>query len=308
MSDETIETITDYSWLPPEIRAFIARTEAAYPPDAVNFSIEQQRAFYDKLCADFDQPHPEGLTAEDVTIAGVPCRRYMPTAPLGGVTGIYFHGGGFVVGGLESHDAIVAELAERAQVTIIAVDYRLVPEHRHPAAYLDCLAVVDAVPGPKVLAGDSAGGTLAASVAATRPGLAGQVLIYPGLGGGDDMPSFIRHAKAPMLSAEEVLYYETVRYTDGVPLGDVTARPLDAEAYDDLPPTAIFTAEADPLASGGVEYAARLAEAGIEVSLTEEPGLVHGYLRARHIAPGARDSFERIAAALKAFAEAAVQA
>ncbi|MCA2010336.1 alpha/beta hydrolase [Cereibacter sphaeroides] len=305
MSDETIETITDYGWLPSEIRDFIARTEAAYPPDAVNFSVAEQREFYNKLCADFDGPHPDGLTAEDETIAGVPCRRYTPTAPKGGVTGIYFHGGGFVVGGLESHDAIVAELAEQAQLTMIAVDYRLVPEHRHPAAYDDCLAVVDAVPGPKVLAGDSAGGTLAASVSAHRPGLAGQVLIYPGLGG-HDMPSFTRHAKAPMLSAEEVLYYETVRYTDGVPVGDVTARPLDAEDYDALPPTAIFTAEADPLASGGVEYAARLAEAGIEVSLTEEPGLVHGYLRARHMSPGAKDSFDRIAQALADFAAAAI--
>ena len=121
------------------------------PPTRVNFSITQQRAFYDKLCADFDQPHPPGLTTEDLTIADIPCRRYTPTRPKGGVTGIYFHGGGFVVGGLESHDAIVAELAERAGLTMIAVDYRLVPEHRHPGAYLDCLAVVDAVPGPKVL-------------------------------------------------------------------------------------------------------------------------------------------------------------
>jgi len=79
----------------------------------------------------------------------------------------------------------------------------------------------------------------------------------------------------------------------------VTARPLDAESYGDLPPTAIFTAEADPIASGGVEYAARLAEEGVPVSLTEEPGMVHGYLRARHMAKGARASFDRIAEALR---------
>ncbi|MBN8291544.1 alpha/beta hydrolase [Rhodobacter sp. NTK016B] len=308
MTDDTpLETLTDYAWLPPEIRDFIARTEAAYPPDAVNFSISEQRAFYDKLCADFDQPHPPGLTTEDLTIADIPCRRYTPTWPKGGVTGIYFHGGGFVVGGLESHDAIVAELAERAGLTMIAVDYRLVPEHRHPAAYLDCLAVVDAVPGPKVLAGDSAGGTLAASISAARPGLAGQVLIYPGLGG-EGLPSFTRHAKAPMLSADECRYYETVRYDGPVPVGDVTARPLDAEEYGDLPSTAIFTAEADPLASGGVEYAARLAEAGVDVSLIEEPGMVHGYLRARHMSPGAAQSFVRIAGALDHFAAQAIGA
>ncbi|MCA0203310.1 MAG: alpha/beta hydrolase [Proteobacteria bacterium] len=294
------DTITDYSWLPADIRAFIDRTLAAYPADAVNFSIAQQRAFYDQLCRDFDQPHPPGLKATDETIAGVPCRCYVPTRPLTGITGIYFHGGGFVVGGLESHDAIVAELAEQAGLTMIAVDYRLVPEHPHPAAYDDCAAVVDAVPGPKVVVGDSAGGTLAASISATRGDIVGQVLIYPGLGGGPDMPSFTRHAKAPMLTAEECLYYEKIRYGGAEPpQGDVTARPLDAESYGDLPPTAIFTAEADPIASGGVEYAARLAEEGVPVSLTEEPGMVHGYLRARHMAKGARESFDRIAEALR---------
>lgn len=299
------ETLTDYGWLPPEIQAFVARTLAAYPADAVDFTIAEQRAFYDRLCREFDGPHPPGLIARDETIAGVPCRRYMPTAPMPGVTGLYFHGGGFVVGGLESHDAIVAELAEAARVTLIAVDYRLVPEHPHPAAYDDCRAVALAVPGPLVLAGDSAGGTLAASIAATLPGIRGQALIYPGLGGGEDLPSVTRHANAPMLSAAEVRYYDTVRYGGAPPpRGDVTARPLDAEDYDALPPTAIFIAEADPLASSGVEYAARLAEAGVAVELVEEPGLVHGYLRARHMAPGARESFARIAQALRRLASA----
>ncbi|MCW1934020.1 alpha/beta hydrolase fold domain-containing protein [Pararhodobacter zhoushanensis] len=303
-----MKPLTDYSWLPADIRAFIDKTLAAYPADAVEASIAQQRDYYNAMCAEFDQPHPAGLTAEDVSIAGVSCRRYTPSVARPGVTGIYFHGGGFVVGGLESHDAIVAELAEQAQLVMIAVDYRLVPEHIHPAAYDDCLAVVDAVKGPKVLAGDSAGGTLAASVSAARPGdVAGQVLIYPGLGGDKTMPSFTRHAHAPMLTAAECEFYETVRYGGPVPVGDVTARPMDAEEYGDLPPTAIFTAEADPLASSGVEYAARLAEAGVAVSLVEEPGMVHGYLRARHMAKGARDSFTRIAKALRALAGQAVE-
>ncbi len=297
----------DYGWLPDDIKAFVARTLAAYPADAVDFTVDQQRAFYDRLCAEFDQPHPPGLRTENLVLAGVACRRYTPTAPRPGVTGIYFHGGGFVVGGLDSHDAIVAELAEAAQLVMIAVDYRLAPEHRHPAAYEDCLAVVDALPGPRVLVGDSAGGTLAAAVSAARAEIGGQVLIYPGLGGdAAAMPSFTRHAQAPMLSAADCLYYEKIRYDGAVPVGDVTARPLDARDYGELPPTAIFTAEADPLASSGVEYAARLAEAGVAVSLVEEPGMVHGYLRARHMAAGARASFDRIARALSALAAQAV--
>ncbi|GAB4261934.1 MAG: alpha/beta hydrolase [Pararhodobacter sp.] len=300
----------DYSWLPADIQAFIARTEAAYPADAVTFSIQQQRAFYDRLCADFDPPHPPGVTTEDLTLAGVPCRRYTPTAPRSGVTAIYFHGGGFVVGGLHSHDAICAELAEGAQVVLIAVDYRLAPEHTHPAAYDDCAAVVDSVPGAKVLIGDSAGGTLAAAVSATRgetAQIAGQVLIYAALGGDPSLPSYTRHAFAPMLTRADVEFYGTVRYAGGVaPVGDVTATPLAADSYEGLPPTAIFSAEADPIASDSVEYAARLAEAGVPVEMTEEPGLVHGYLRARHMSEGARASFRRITSALAALAAQAV--
>ncbi|MCB1346583.1 MAG: alpha/beta hydrolase [Rhodobacteraceae bacterium] len=297
---------SDYSWLPADLRAFIAMTDADYPPDAVTLSMARQRAVYDTSCARFDQPHPPGLRTEDRTIAGVPCRRYIPTAPRADVTGVYFHGGGFVVGGLHSHDSIVADLAEAAQVTLIAVDYRLAPEHRHPAHYDDCVAVVDALDGPLVLVGDSAGGSLAASICATRPGrIRGQVLIYPGLTSDADMPSMIRHAHAPMLTAADCLYYHEIRFDGPPPRGDVTAEALAATDYSDLPPTAIFTAEADPLASHGVEYAARLAEAGVPVSLTEEPGLVHGYLRARTLAEGARASFERIARALDTLAHPA---
>ena len=299
----------DYSWLPADILAFIARTEESYPADAVNFTIAQQRAFYDKLCADFSPPHPQGLRAEDLTIAGVPCRRYVPKVIKGAPVVIYFHGGGFILGGLDSHDSICAELSDGSGLVLISVDYRLVPEFRHPAAYDDCCAVVDAVAGPKILAGDSAGGNLAASVSATRPdsGIIGQVLVYPGLGGSLDLPSYDRHAHAPMLTRADVEFYSTWRFDGPRPEGDVTAAPLAAMSFEGLPPTAIFTAQADPLASDGVEYAARLAEAGVPVSLVEEPGQVHGYLRARHMAEGARASFARMVQALSDLAEGRLQ-
>lgn len=294
----------DYSWLPADIRAFIAKTDAAYPPDAVNFTVTEQRRFYDTLCAAFSPPHPEGMRSEDLTIAGVPCRRYTPTAPRDGVTAVYFHGGGFIVGGLHSHDSICAELAQGAQVTLIAVDYRLVPEHRHPAAYDDCAAVVAAIAGPKILIGDSAGANLAASISATAAGargdIAGQVLIYGGFGRDTGLPSYRRHAFAPGLTLADVEYYGEMRFDGGRPDKDVTAVPLDAEEFGDLPPTALFSAEADPLASDSVEYAARLAEAGVPVAFTEEPGMIHGYLRARLMSEGARSSFARITRALDA--------
>jgi len=297
------QTMHDYSWLAEDMRAFIRQTEAAYPPDAAGFTVAEQRQFYDRMCQAFDQPHPPGLRSEDHLLGGVPCRVYTPENAHPGVTAIYFHGGGFVVGGLHSHDAICAELSAGARVRLIAVDYRLSPEHRHPAAYDDACAVVRAVEGAKVLAGDSAGGNLAAAVAAHLPAIAAQVLIYPGLGGAPDLPSYTRHAGAPMLTAADVAYYADIRFDEGTTQGqdDPTAAPLRAPGFAHVPPTALFAAECDPLASDAVEYAARLTEAGVPVTLTVEPGLVHGYLRARHMAAGAQASFARITAALAAF-------
>lgn len=312
----------DYSWLPADILAFIAKTDAAYPPDAVNFTIQEQRKFYNKLCAAFDPPHPKGLRTQNELIAGVPCRRYIPTAPRAGVTALYFHGGGFVVGGLHSHDAICAELSEGAQVTLIAVDYRLVPEHKHPAAYDDCLAVARAIEGPKIVVGDSAGANLAACVAATyghsegqtgapdadqiTDEIVGQILIYGGFGRDITLPSFTRHAFAPGLTLADIEYYGDQRFAEGKPSHDVTAVPMDAEDFSVFPPTAIFSAECDPLASESVEFAARLAEAGVPVEFTEEPGLIHGYLRARTMSDGARRSFAAITKALDTLVTQAV--
>lgn len=308
MTKDSAETgAADYTWLAADMQEFIVQTLAAYPADAVEASIAQQRDYYDQMCERFDRPHPAAMVTQDETIAGVPCRRYQPAKREGTTTAIYFHGGGFIVGGLHSHDAICAELADQAGVELIAVDYRLVPEHKHPAAYQDARAVVAAVPGPKVVLGDSAGGNLAAALCATLDRdlheIMGQVLIYPGLGGDMTLPSYSRHAHAPLLTRAEVEYYTAMRFDGAVPSGDMSAAPLHADSYEGLPPTAIFTAECDPLASDGVEYAARIADAGGQVSLIQEPGMVHGYLRARHSVAGARASFERIATALSQLAK-----
>jgi len=301
------ETMRDYSWLAADVLAFIRITESHYPADAASFTVAEQRVLYDRMCRAFDRPYPPDVTAVDETISGVPCRVYTPEAAKPDVSVIYFHGGGFVVGGLNSHDAICAELCAGAGARLIAVDYRLSPEHRHPAAFDDAMAVVAGVEGAKVLAGDSAGGNLAAAVCAHQTGIAGQVLIYPGLGGGTDLPSYTRHAQAPMLTLADVEYYADIRFDDASPpdRDDPTVAPLRATDFSQLPPSAIFAAECDPLASDAVEYAARLAEAGVPVALTVEPGLVHGYLRARHMAAGAQASFVRITEALAAFVASA---
>ena len=298
------EPVSDYGFLPADIRAFIARTQSFDAPPGHAPDTAELRARYDAMCRAFNAPHPEGLRTRDEVIAGVPCRRYLPDRPVAPVPVVYFHGGGFVLGGLHSHDSACADLADLAGVELIAVDYRLAPEHRHPTAYDDACAVVDAVAGPKLLVGDSAGGTLAAAVAAHRPGagILGQVLIYPGLGGPVDSPGLHRHPEAPLLSAADILYYRAARAAAGA-APDPTAEPLAARDFRGLPPTAVFAAECDPLVSDAALYAARLAGAGVRVALTVEPGLVHGHLRARHEAVTARAAFGRIAAAVAALAK-----
>src|SRR5262245_49873657 len=161
------------------IRRFMIESDALYPPDAVSFTMAEQRAFYDKLCAHFRRPRPAGLDVHDLAVEGagnpVPIRLYRPAAhgPLPVL--LYLHGGGYVLGGLDSHDDICAEIADGAGVAVIAVAYRLAPEHRFPAAFEDCRAAREWIvaagptrgidPTRLVIGGDSAGGNLTAALA-----------------------------------------------------------------------------------------------------------------------------------------------
>jgi acetyl esterase len=304
MSDPDYETLIDAAtW------AFIRETESWYPPETATFSIDEQRAVYNRMCRAFHNGYPDGVSAKDGLVAGVPVRTYECAAPLGTI--VYFHGGGYVVGGLESHDDVCAEICANTACRVVSVDYRLCPEHPHPAGYDDSLAVTRAIlataDGPVMLAGDSAGGNLAAAVSASlrgaEPAIAGQVLIYPGLGGDMDTGSYLTHAHAPMLTRDDLLFYARTRFAGGErPGNDPSANPLQASGFSGLPRTLAISAECDPLADDPREYCARINAAGGQAVWVNEPGLVHGYLRARHRVPRAGASFARICAALSAMA------
>ncbi len=306
--DPAMPPAPDYATLlDPEVRAFIDRTNEFYPPDAATLGIAEQRAVYDRMCAAFDAPRPAGVTSADRPLGGVPCRVY--AAGSSDVTVIHAHGGGFVVGGLHSHDAICAEICAATGFRVVALGYRLAPEHHHPAAFEDCRAVTRAAAtefgGRLVLAGDSAGANLVAAVThALRGealGIAGQVLIYPGLGGDLDAGSYLTHAHAPMLTRADILFYAGIRYPGALrpDAPDPTSEPLCDTDFTGLPPTVCFSAECDPHCDDGPVYAARITAAGGEARAVVEPGLVHGYLRARHMSARARDSFARITAAIR---------
>ncbi|WP_118133106.1 alpha/beta hydrolase [Oceanicella sp. SM1341] len=302
--------MTDYSaLLDAEILAFIERTNSFYPVETATFTAAEQRRVYDRMCAAFHAGRPEGVSTEErVIVSGVteiPVRRY--TAPgRPGAHVLYCHGGGFVVGGLESHDDVCAEIAARTGFTVTAVDYRLAPEHRHPAAFDDALAAFRAVAGesdvPVVLCGDSAGGTLAASVAhATRADQrppAGVLLIYPALGGAMDRGSYLVHANAPMLTLSDLLAYRDIR--GGAEAGpDPTLSPLADTDFSGLPPVLALAAECDPLCDDCETYAGAILAAGGVARAHVEPGLVHGHLRARHMSTRAGESFSRALLGLK---------
>lgn len=305
--------MTDYTRLiDAETWAFIERTNTWYPPDTIDYTIAQQREIYDAMCREFFAGYPKGVTAKDSTVEShgypVPVRRYEKAGSDPAAQVVYFHGGGFILGGLDSHDDVCAEICGRTGFPVMSVDYRLSPEHVHPADFNDAMAGFAAALAssglPVLLAGDSAGGNLAAAVSHATRGQArtpaGQVLIYPGLGGDQTKGSYVTHACAPMLTKRDLDFYKHIR-TGGKEAGrDPTLAPLQDADFSGLPPTVIVSAECDPLSDDGGTYRDAILAAGGKAVWFNEKGLVHGYLRARHTVARARQSFTRIVDAIAA--------
>lgn len=291
-----------------EMKAYLARCDALYPPDAVDLDIAGQRRVYDAMCADFDVGRPEGVSVTDESHADVPCRRYECGETA--VTVVYYHGGGFVVGGLDSHDSICAEICAHTGFRVVAVDYPLAPEHTYPEDFNAAMVAYTAISaqwsGVTLVCGDSAGGNLAAAICGAARGRAdapkGQVLIYPGLGGDWSLPSYVEHANAPQLTTKDMEFYKMLRPGGSPPEADPCFAPLQDTDFSELPPTLVVSAACDPLASDGEAYVAEITAAGGQAEWINEPGLVHGYLRARIMSQKAAASFARICDGLRGMA------
>jgi len=302
----------------PGMAAFVDDVAKIYEGHSASDSIAQQRAQYDVYSAHFAQARPDGIVSEDRTVdvqeRQVPVRIYRSATVRGLRPGILFmHGGGWVLGSIGSHDCVAAQIADATGAVVISVEYRLAPEHPFPAAFEDCNGIMLALArdgaafgvdsGHIVVAGDSAGGNLAAALAiAARDeagiALAGQVLIYPVLSEAFDMPSHGTNAHAPMLKTAEMRIFWR-HYLGGAEIArDVYAAPLLAASVAGLPPAFIATAGFDPARDDGAAFAQRLAHAGVPVTYRCDDDLAHGYLRARGMSPSAAAAFAAICGAL----------
>lgn len=221
---------------------------------------------------------PKLACVVDERVAGVAVRRYLPTAPLPG-TIVYFHGGGWVLGSVESHDILTASLAAATSREVVSVEYRLAPEHPYPAALDDCLAVTRALveKGVVAVAGDSAGGNLAAAVANQVP-VAAQLLLYPVTDCAEELPSHEHFATGHLLTREAIRYFRQSYVPNPARRKEGGASPLRAYSLSESPPAYVLVAQCDVLRDEGVAYAERLKAAGVEVVLDEVPAIAHGFM------------------------------
>lgn len=301
----------DYrAYLDAEVLGFIDRMNGFYPPESLDLPMEENRRIYDHMSEVFREASPENVTSRTLSLEGLdgalPVRLYQREDSDDRAVILYFHGGGFVLGSLESHDDICAETCARTGFHVLAVDYRLAPEHTHPAAFEDACIAFDWISRtlgkPVVLMGESAGGNLAACLAhharsLPRPPI-GQVLVYPSLCGPGKGGSRVTHAHAPLLAEADLDVYLRLRTNDNPDYSDPRLIPYADPDFSGLPPTVVFTAECDPLSSDGDLYCARVRAEGGEAEWIEEKGLVHGYFRGRTQSSRARGSFERVMTAI----------
>lgn len=270
---------------------------------------------YRALLYDAQAKRPRGPDVASVTDVvadqdgcAVPLRIYVPEGNPIAVM-LYMHGGGWTTGSIAGWDPVMRRLANATQCIVLSVEYRLAPEHPFPAAVDDVLAALGWVaanraclPGaalPLVIAGDSAGGNLAAAVAilardAAGPEIALQLLVYPSVSGDIDLPS-LTDLTPPRLTRDDIGWYYDSYLPDRGARRDPRFSPLDADDLSSLPPALILTAENDVLRGQAEAYGMRLIEAGVPVAMRRHLGTMHGFLNAGEAIPQSGTAMRDIA-------------
>ena len=294
--------------------------DARAPAGMFGASIAEQRKAWAYYTGKLNQPPPSDMKVWDAAAPSsdgdVALRIYRPAAApaSGGAAVLYIHGGGFMKGDLDSSDAIAWGLADGARAIVVSVDYRLTPEHPYPAAFNDCWVTLTwlhenaerlGIDRKRIgLAGDSAGGNLSAAVALKArdtggPAIACAAIIYPGTGLDQDYPSYLEFAEGTGLTLAGTKAYRDMYLPGMQDTDDPYARPIMAKDFSGLPPFWVHSAQIDPIRDDGREFAAKLAQAGVNVTYREAQGMIHGFMRARFHGAAAKAEYEMICRFLK---------
>ncbi len=304
--------------LDPQVKTLIFQAAAAgLPPYPTLTPDEARRVMVERAAMTAGVPQPVAAV-EDHRIPGpggqLILRVYTPAGQGPFPVLVYFHGGGFVLGSVDTHDHLCRAITNASGCLVASVDYRLAPEHRFPAAVEDAYfatrwvaanaATLNGNPARLAVGGDSAGGNLAAVVALLArerggPSIRHQLLLYPVTNHAFDTPSYQANGSGYMLSRADMEWYWNHYLASEADGRSPHASPLRAEELRDLPPALVITAEFDPLRDEGEAYAARLEEAGVSVVLTRYEGMIHGFLRFHNVLDQGQRAVEQIGAALR---------
>ena len=307
----------------PAIRGMLALLEAMQRPTLDAGTHEEARRAFRMLTVDM---RPADATVavgavEETEVSGATrslrARIYRPGAEGELPTIVFFHGGGFVLGDLDTHDNQCCTLCHDAGAVVLSVDYRLAPEAPFPAAVEDCFAatrwaaqhVADLGGDPEriAVAGDSAGGNLAAVVAQMArdeggPALAAQLLIYPGTDFTMEYPSETENGEGYFLTRADMAWFAG-HYAAGEDPANPRLSPLRAADLSGLPPAVVATAEYDPLRDQGIAYADALEQAGVPVVKRRYEGLIHGFFDLSALSPAAAAAVHEIGGDLRGLLE-----
>jgi acetyl esterase len=295
----------------------VDRMARAGHPTLDQLTPDEAKASYEKGAGVLEVPKPELARVEDFSIAArdgfaIPARLYAPSSAVLPVL-VYFHGGGFTVGNIRTHDTLCRVLSLKSGCAVVSVDYRLAPAYKFPTASNDAWDAFEFVakegaslgldPSRLAVGGDSAGGTLAAvcAILARDAGLplALQMLIYPGMTAHQDTASHQRFANGPLLTKAMIDFFFAQYVRTPADRDDWRFAPLLADDVDDVAPAWIGLAECDPVVDEGIAYADKLRAAGVQVDLEIYRGVIHEFIKMGRALPEALRAQDDAARALK---------
>ncbi len=296
----------------PDVANLLAMLAAQPGPKLSEISPAEGRAMMAGMTQLLERPRGDIAVADLTTPGGIKARLYTP-ANAGGQVVVYYHGGGWVIGDLDTHDPLCAEIARQMGMRVVSIDYRLAPEHPFPAATEDCIAATRWIVGSPaelggpvsgvIPAGDSAGGNLAAAVTQelhNEIAIPAQWLIYPATDMTAGEGSMVEFGDGYLLTKDSMDWFHA-HYMTGSENKRLHpwASPLHAESLEGLPPAMVFTCGLDPLRDQGRAYAARLIESGVRVVYREAAGQIHGCFTLRQGIASAHDDLLGCIADLK---------